>query len=35
MRLILVRGTGLAIKTADALSLFPGCVSFRERDRKQ
>ena len=28
MRLIQVRGTGLAIKTADALSLFPGSVNF-------
>ena len=31
MRLIHVRGTGLAVNLADALSLFPGCVSFRER----
>ena len=31
MRLIHVRGTGLAINAADALSLFPGCVNLEER----
>ena len=34
MRLTQVLGTGLALRMADALSLFPGCVSFWKRELK-